>query len=373
MGLEARGHTVRIVSALSEAHLRADRRYEIAQSESAHPARRLFRMAGVVARLGQISRDCDVIHLNLPTPAFAALADMTALTSRKPLILGFEAHLADVPSALGRLRAAPEFYAPRIVINNGLLGRVHFGKPASVVVSSDYQRRELQRLGYGAGDVEVIPNLFDHSKLRPTMRSAARSSLGLPDDAPLVVFAGHYHDVKGHDVLIEAFRGIGDRVPNARLVLAWSGIGSQARVRRQIELIGLEDRVIELGRVSIGALFAAANVVALPYRMTIGQAAFPGTVLEAMAVGAPLVTTRHPLLVELVRDGDTGLLARPGSAADLEEQVVRLLGDPSLQERMVGAQRRFIAERFDPARVLTQYENVYERAIAGQTRVLQTA
>jgi glycosyltransferase involved in cell wall biosynthesis len=283
------------------------------------------------------------------------------------MVVGFEAHLAHVGRLAQRLTQAPEFYAPRIIVNNGLVARMALRRARRYVVSSEFQRNELLDLGYTDTSIDVVPNLFDEGKLRRWDRAEARAALDLPigPDDPIVVFVGHYHDVKGHDVLIDAFRGVLARVPNARLVLAWSGIGNQAKVRAAIARAGIEHAVIELGRSDVGQLFSAADVVALPYRFSIGQAAYPGTVLEAMWVGAPLVTTNLPLLRELADGGRTALLAEPGDPKSLADQIAVLLTDPERKAALLAAQEQAMAERFSGATLVHRYVGVYEAALAG--------
>ncbi len=368
--LEMLGHEVRLVSVFRGVDLTATNRWAAPSTDAAHPATKILQMARIMVDLVAASRGCDLVHFCLPTPSFAFLADAVQMATRMPMMVGFEAHLAHVPSAVQRFRAAPEFYGPRILINNGWVARATLHLGTRYVVSSDFQKQELIQVGYGTQAIDVIPNLVDRRKLRRIPRDQARKDLGLPD-SPLVVFAGHYHDIKGHDILIEAFRRLRDRIPDARLVLAWSGIGRHDRVRAQIADAGLADVIIELGRVPIGALFSAADVVALPYRMTIGQAAFPGTVLEAMTVGVPLVTSALPLLSELVEHGKTGLLCRPGDAEDLSSLIAGLLLDPTRREQMIAAQHETMSQRFDTNRIANAYEIAYEKAIAGKTRVLQ--
>ncbi|MBM2810015.1 MAG: family glycosyltransferase, partial [Chloroflexi bacterium] len=216
-------------------------------------------------------------------------------------------------------------------------------------------------LGYGSTQIEVIPNLIDEAKLRRWPPGQAREALGLPD-GPIVGFVGHFHDVKGHDVLIEAFRSVAAQIPDARLALAWSGIGSQAKTRAAVARAGIADRVVEMGRVDVGQFFSAVDVAALPYRFSIGQAAFPGTVIEAMWIGVPLVTTRLPLLEELC-DGGSALLAEPGDAIDLGTQLVRLLSDKELADTTVKAQQALMSERFDQRSIVEQYVDLYKRVI----------
>ncbi len=364
-GLEARGHSVRVVSAFQPNQLQQDRRWDRDYGDSRGIAPRAGRVAGLVRSVIEGARGAELLHFNLPTPAFGSVADAVQLATHMPVVVGYEAHLAEVPAVAGRLRAAPPFYAPRILINNGLVARLTARRAACYIVSSEYQKQELRDLWYEERTIEVIPNLIDTTKLKRWKKADARRALGLPE-GPLVAFAGHFHDVKGHDVLIEAFALVRREIPDAWLALAWSGIGSQFEVRARIARVGIADRVIELGKLDVGQLFSAADVVALPYRFSIGQAAYPGTVLEAMTVGVPLVTSRLPLLAELTENGKTALLAEPGNADDLARQIIRLLHEPTAGEALVSAQQAAMAERFDQEKLLDRYEAVHQR-ILGQT------
>ena len=370
--LEARGHQTDVVSAFHSAQLRQERRWGSDTGDSLALAPKVVRIGRIVSRIAAAGRECDVLHFNVPTPAFGMLGDLLHLMTRRPVVLGFEAHLADVPAVARRLRDAPEFYLPRLVVNNGLIARTTARMARRYVVSSEYQRRELTSVGYDPSRVSVIPNLIDRHKMKRWERAEARAALGLPD-GPLVAFVGHYHDVKGHDVLLQAFPRVLQQIPDARLALAWSGIGHRGRVHAAIAATGIGDRVVELGKLDVSQLFSAADVVALPYRFSIGQAAYPGTVIEAMWVGAPLVTSDLPLLRELSDGGNTALLARPGDPIHLAEQLIRALSDRELAQSLVTAQRRAMAERFSPEQITTQYVEIYEEVLAGQAQLLQPA
>jgi len=115
----------------------------------------------------------------------------------------------------------------------------------------------------------------------------------------------------------------------------------------------------------LASFFSAADVVALPYRFSIGQAAYPGTVLEAMWTGAPIVTTDLPLLRELADDGRTALLATPGDPKSLADQIVVLLTDPQRRTEIVQAEQRAMETRFSGAALIHRYAAVYEAALAG--------
>ncbi len=363
--LEALGHSVELVSAFRAEELHAERRWARDVGDGLSLAPKVVRIGRIVSDIAARARDCDVLHFNVPTPAFGILADLVQLLTRRPLVVGFEAHLANIPAVARRLTQAPEFYGPRLIVNNGIVARVTLKRGRRYVVSSEFQRRELLSLGYASPRIDVIPNLFDEGKLQRWDKVEARRALNLPETDPLVVFVGHYHDVKGHDVLIDAFSRVRDGMPGARLVLAWSGIGHRTKVQAAIQRAGIGDSVIELGRSDVGQLFSAADVVALPYRFSIGQAAYPGTVLEAMWTGAPVVTTDLPLLRELADEGRIALLAEPGDPVSLAGKIVELLKNGKQREALQEAQRVAMAERFSGEHLIHRYVAVYEAALAG--------
>lgn len=366
--LEGLGHQVVLASAF-EAHELAG----LSGDGAAGLVGKLQRLWQAISQTERSARGSDVIHLNLPTPAFAVLADVVRARTGLPVVVGFEAHLADPVRLLqgGFLARDLTFYLPRLLINNGLVARCAPYRCERYVVSSHVQRLELLRLGVAAERIQVLPNVSNNGKLREMTQQQARSQLNLPD-GPLVSYVGHFHHVKGAEVLLEALPAVLRLHPEARLAVAWSGLGDRRPLDRVVDRLGLGERVLWLGKVDVGALLAATDVLALPYRLTIGQNAFPNLVLEALAVGAPLVTSRLPLLEELLREEETALLCPAEDTSSLAFTIARLLADPALRDRMRGRQR-LLAARLAPARLARRYHNLYEGVQRGQARVLQPA
>jgi glycosyltransferase involved in cell wall biosynthesis len=123
----------------------------------------------------------------------------------------------------------------------------------------------------------------------------------------------------------------------------------------------------------VGALLAATDVLALPYRLTIGQNAYPNVMLEAFSLGVPLVTTRLPLLEEVVTEGETALLSAPSDPRSLATAINQLLDDTALRGRMRERQQRFARRAFDPTAIARRLDKVYQGAIHGQARLLRPA
>jgi glycosyltransferase involved in cell wall biosynthesis len=376
--LERLGHAASIVSAFDDDLLfRRHGALPEKDGDAGSLAGKFGRLARTAGRVATVGRGADLIHLNLPTPAFSWFGDLVQARAGVPVVVGYEAHLADARQLVlgGYLLHDPKFYLPRILVNNGLWGRLSLFRCQRYLVASRWQLTEMRALGVDDVRLVNLPNLIDGAKLNADSPLADSPSPSLPDSLsrPRVGWIGHYHHVKGVDVLLDAFARIVGRRPEARLILAWSGIGDRRAVESRIESLGLSERVIRLGRVNVAEFFSDLDLLALPYRLTIGQNAYPNLVLEAMKVGVPLVTTDLPLLRELAADGRAALLATPGHPTSLAETIGRLLDQPNLAAALVAEQRTLMDGSLDSTALAKRYVALYEEVLAEQARVLQPA
>jgi glycosyltransferase involved in cell wall biosynthesis len=364
--LRARGHEVAIVTPFTDDDVLDARRAFGPAAEGKTILPRLARLHQIWQTIAREGGAADVVHLNLPTPSFGVLANLVAARLRTPLIVGYEAHLPRSADLLrpSYLRDAARFYLPRLVVNNSALVRLAGFAADHYVVASQFQADELARLGLSTDRISTIPNLFDPARLSEDVGESPLTAIRR-GPGPLLAYVGHFNHVKGVDVLVRAFPGVLARHPEARLVLAWSGLGDAGPVQRAINETGAADRIHLLGRVPVARLLAECDGCVLPYRLTIGQAAFPGLVLEAMAVGVPLVSSDLPLLRELLAPDDLAYLARPDDPTDLAAQINRLLDQPAAAQSMVTRQKRAIRSNLAPAILVRRYEDLYERVIAG--------
>jgi len=374
-GLRDRGHEVVLVSAFAEQDLLDEQRAFGEAAEPGHLIPRLARLSRIWSGIEQEAATADVVHLNLPTPSFTPLANLLQRRIKKPLVVGFEAHLIRLGDVAphGRWLAAPKFYVPRLFVNNRGVARLGGFQAAHYVVASGYQAQELLRAGAPFDRISAIPTLFDWARLSG---DGGGTPPAIPEGGPVIGYIGHFNHVKGVDVLIRALPRIRARFPEAKVVLAWSGLGDAGPVKKAIAETGMADQIQILGRVSVGDMFARCDLAVLPYRLTIGQAAFPGLVLEAMAVGIPLVTSDLPLLRELVAEEELALLARPEDPSDLADKVCQLLTDRVTAREMVERQRAAIRTRLDPTALVERYEELYAKvitdAVQRQTSLLRT-
>lgn len=194
---------------------------------------------------------------------------------------------------------------------------------------SESERADGQRAGL-RGDLRVIPNDIDVPALRaaaPQDRATARAGLGISDDAVLAVCCARMAPQKGHDTLIEAWRGVGPRVVGAELVLVGDGpdeatVRELARGTQGVRLLGARPREETL------AWMTAADVVVCPSRYE-GMSLVP---LEAGALGRMVVATDF----QGIREGDWGpsrVVVPIGDASALSDAIVDVLCDPYARRR----------------------------------------
>lgn len=215
-------------------------------------------------------------------------------------------------------------------------GIAAYRRADAVVTLSD---PELRRLVEAVPEVERRSRMIPHGDLRFLVgdrpaREAARRSLGLPSDGPLLLFFGYIKEYKGADVLVDAAGVLRDRGRQVPVLLAGEADDGVAdALDAQVGALGLEG-VVEARRGyvpihDIGTYFAAADVVVLPYR----RATQSGVVQLAYAHGRPVVVTDVGGLAEDVIAGETGEVAPPEDPEALADAIERLVMDPDrLQE-----------------------------------------
>ena len=218
-------------------------------------------------------------------------------------------------------------------------------------------RDDLLALGIGRPEQwHVVPVGVELDRLvaeRPD-RAAARATLGLPADGPIVGCVGRLVPIKDHEVLLQAGARLLRERPDVTFVLAGDGELRERLQERAVELMG--DRCIFLGWVhDLPTLYAAVDVVALTSRLE----GTPVSLIEAAAAGKPVVATRVGGVREVVRDGETGLLVAPNDPVAVAASLHTLLDDPEGARRMGEEGTGWVTGRFSAARLADQLAGLY--------------
>lgn len=237
------------------------------------------------------------------------------------------------------------------------LGRSTLRRAAAVTCVSDFLRRDVEAAVPAlAGRVATIYMPLDP---RPFESAAARATRAQP---PRILYVGNLVASKGVPVLVEAFASLRRNGTDCRLRIVGGGAEEPA-LRAQATALGVADEVEWAGFVPhdrIAEEYAAATVVVLPSR---GQGEGLGLVLaEALLSGTAVVGSPAGGIPEVVRDEETGLIARDGDAAHLALQIGRLVHDAPLRERLTAAGASRVRALFTPDEAAKRFEQVYTDA-----------
>jgi glycosyltransferase involved in cell wall biosynthesis len=222
----------------------------------------------------------------------------------------------------------------------------------SEAVKADYEMHTDFR------PIRVLPNCLDVDALRARAdgvdRIRERLRLGIRDDELLVLHVGRFHRQKAQDLLLRAFAEAHREEPALRLCLVGEGAELPA-ARALAGELNLEDAVFFTGNVADPVpLFVAADVFAFPSRWE----AFGIALLEAMALGLPVVASRTGGILDLAND-DTAVLVPTDRATPIAAAMLALARDPERRARL-GSAAAHRARDFDAAGSVRKLEGLYE-------------
>jgi glycosyltransferase involved in cell wall biosynthesis len=244
------------------------------------------------------------------------------------------------------------------------------GLPDAVIVNSLEGRRFHEALGYRPRRWVHIPNGFEASMLKPDAEAGKRQreALGIGDDAFVILLPARYHPMKDHATFLSAAALFARIRPEARFVMAGSGIESGNRALTDlISAEGIGEHVLLLGeRRDLAAIYPIADVVTLSSAFGEG---FPNVLAEAMCCGIPCVATDIGDAAEIV--DETGMIVPPRDPAALAAGWEKLAAlGPDARRKLGAAARARIVARYDLAAIVVRYEVLYEEIAAGDCRQL---
>jgi phosphatidylinositol alpha-mannosyltransferase len=211
-----------------------------------------------------------------------------------------------------------------------LNGKIAVSKPAMIFASK-----------YVPGDYNIIPNGIDLSHF-----SLDASPIDEFSDGKLnILFVGRMEKRKGLNYLIEAYRQVKQEIPNSRLIIAGPGNRLRRRHEKLVNRNGLKD-VVFTGYVPYDELpryYKTADIFCSP---ATGRESFGISLLEAMAMGKPVVASNIDGYASLITNDVEGLLIPPKDIIALAQALISLMRDESLRQQ-IGSRARLTAEKYD--------------------------
>jgi len=274
-----------------------------------------------------------VHHVALPATVVGSLAATGLAAARLNALTGLGSVLA------GHSRKARAIRPAVMVLLRALLGR---GRSRVLVQNLD-DRRAIERLGIASDRIALIPG--------SGVDIEAMAPLPEPGGAITVAFAARLIEVKGIRTLVAAHGILVGRGRKIRLLIAGEPDPANpgAITSREIAAWQQQPDLHYLGFVEdIREVWTDAHIAALPSH---GGEGVPLSLLEAAAVGRPIVATDTPGCRDIGRHGINALLVPPGDADALADAIDRLAGDPDLRRAFAQAGRALVEREFSSRRV----------------------
>lgn len=294
----------------------------------------------------------DIVHVHTPIAAFVTRLALRSLPATDRPAIIYTAHGFHFYRGQGRLghavfrtleRTAAPWTDYLVTIND-----------------EDYQAAlafhsiEPERVRYIPG-IGVDVDVYAESNVSPADASRVREELAVPDDAFMLTMVAEFSPVKRHAHILSALA----RVRDDRVVLVLAGDGPLAPETHVLaEKLGVTARVRWAGfRRDIPAVLAASDALTL----VSAREGLPRSVLEAMAMGRPVIGTRTRGITDAVGD-DAGWIVAPDDVDALAAAIDLAAADrPECRRRGENARAR-ARERFSLKGVLAMYENLYQEA-----------
>jgi glycosyltransferase involved in cell wall biosynthesis len=234
-----------------------------------------------------------------------------------------------------------------------------------VVTGGEKTRRELiERDGLAADRVAAFPIGLDVQYFRPGAPDRdLRQELGLPKGHLLVGLISYLRTYKGHEYFIEAARSIAAKRDDVTFIIVGEGPEEQP-IRRLIEQLGLTGRIRMLGfREDLLNVFRSLDVFAIP---SVEGDTIPQVLMQALAIGIPVVSTTVGSIPDVVIEGETGYVVPPRDANALAGRIAMLLDDAGLRARMGVRGRSLVEDTYSIDKMLDRMEAVYQRLAGGR-------
>lgn len=177
----------------------------------------------------------------------------------------------------------------------------------------------------------VIPNSVPDRMFDPAPPGEeARAKLDLPAGVPIVGVPGTLRPMKGHPFFVKAIPSIAEKIADSHFAITGEiNTGFAREVEASVKALGLGDRCRFLGRVeAMDAFYGASDVICIPSRAE----PFGRVVIEAFAMGKPVVASAVGGIREIIDDGENGRLVEYGDAGKLADEMVAALNDVNRRE-----------------------------------------
>ena len=305
---------------------------------------------GAIFRIKNQIRDFDVVHVHEHRQTLSIIACYFARRYGIPYVV--QAHGSVLP-----------FFQKEGLKNifDKVFGFKILHGASKVFALTEVEKEQYLKMGVEEDRIEIVPlgiNIEEYSDLPE--EGIFREKFNISKDDKLIIFIGRVHEIKGLDLLIDAFKELADSESDVKLAIVGPYDGYMDALNLRIAECDLSDKVIVTG-----PLYKSEKQEALVdcdlFVMPSKYESFTTSGLEAMACGKPLVLTKNNHIHDWV-DGSVGL-ACDDDKMSLKDSMAEVLFDEELSKKFGMNGRRLIQEKYNWDMINEQILNIYESII----------
>ncbi len=244
--------------------------------------------------------------------------------------------------------------------------------PDVLICNSDATRSTIARskkaVVVSGGIADIAPRVYRvHDGLAHTTETRGATKRGVRR----VAMVGRIAPWKGQQVFVTAAARLAEKFDDVRFIIAGSATTANdvlfvQDLKRRIKAMNHGSRIVMAGLVRDVPKFLS-NIDVLVH-CSLSPEPFGQVIVEGMAAGVPVVASREGGPEEIISDGRTGCLYRPGDVGELEAIIERLLEDPAERQRIGKAAQDEVASRFTIERTAQSVEAVYQKLLTSGAR-----
>jgi len=226
-----------------------------------------------------------------------------------------------------------------------------------VVAVSSAVRDALVESGVSREKIDIIYNSIALERFNPenVERDTVRRELGIESDNIVIGTAGKLNQGKGVFDLLSAVHRLVDKYPTVRLIFVGDG-SERTRLEQEAQRFSIHDKVIFPGvRDDIERMYAAMDIFVLPSTC---REAFGMVLIEAMAMGKPVIATTMGGIPEIVGNEATGILVPPRDPDAIAHAIARYIEDGEFSRKVALEGRNMVAQKFSDEAMGDSFKNL---------------
>lgn len=280
------------------------------------------------------------------------------------LITGLGGKILGVPSV-------HTIYSPvKTSIYKILLNRFYLSRIDVIISLSKNIQASLIKTSIQEVKIKIVPPVVNLSSFNQfTSGKKVREDINLKSN-PILLYVGDLTETRGLHVLIEALSIVVRPFPRTRLLMAFNMPlekykKEKLEIKDKISSFGLNNNVIPLGIINnMPEVIAASDIFIAPYLSIESIADYPVSILEAMAVGKPIIASEVGGIPEIISHQKNGMLVRPNNPVDFANAIIYMLNNEEEAIKMGLKGAKLVSEKFRTEIVVDELERIYVEAIS---------